>query len=421
MKRICLSLMFVVACSDKDDATTAPPITDTTAADAVGGEDSSTPPDTATEDTATEDTAVQDTPDTHIDPVCPIMEPPGAPEGPSFKNPQAIAVWHDTLYVANRNSDAVDFTAGQAWLTALDKATLKVAGRLGTTNPDPSSLTVRGDTLVVVNRGKVVFDKDWVAEGAGPGSIDLVKLADGTLGDVRSSISIPWTPDKKYDAAPLGIAIVPGTEVAYVGSGTSCRILKVNLDSCQLIKGPAEAIVLHDGTGNHMCRPFVGPEGKVFVTSFNTDQVFTIDTATDAVVGTPYDTKSGDFGGTSSLVYDAKGNMLYYLAEVAATIGRIDLATGKVDPAWAKTGLYPLGLYFNGDASLGTINNGDGTVQRIDTDGASSIFVTLPKDSGPSDLAYQGADLWVVLGGYGGVAKIDIPSQAITAIEPPLQ
>ncbi len=125
--------------------------------------------------------------------------------------------------------------------------------------------------------------------------------------------------------------------------------------------------------------------------------------------------------GTSSLVYDAKANMLYYLAEVAATIGRIDLASGKVEPEWVKTGMFPLGLYFNGDESLGTINNGDGTVQRIATDGTSSIFVTLPVGSGPSDLTWEKTDLWIVLGLYNGVAKVDILTQKMTAIEPPQQ
>ena len=74
-----------------------------------------------------------------------------------------------------------------------------------------------------------------------------------------------------------------------------------------------------------------------------------------------------------------------------------------------------------GGPQLTMINNGDGTVQRIETDGTSSVFVTLPVGSGPSDLVYEGADLWVVLGTYGGVAKVDVPTQAITAIEPPLE
>jgi hypothetical protein len=402
---VILGCLYVLGCGNSETSSTTtdtPPPLDTNG-------DSTAPPDTHGQDTAPPSG-------------CAATNTVELDEGPEFKEPGTIIRAGKYLFVANRNTQD-DFTAGPGWVTAISLDDLEVKFRIGTSRPDPTHLAIHDNSLVVVNRGVTVFDENWVSEGAGPGSIDLIALNEEGPLSVTYSIEIPWSQEDKYGSAPHGLAILPGTNIAYVGSGTSCRLFKVDLSTCDVLNGPTNPIVVHDGGANQICRPIVGPSNTLLISSFNTDTIHTLDTVTDTVAGTAYATSDdpvNNFMGTSSMVFDADSQRVYFLAEVAAKIGYVDLTSGDVTTDWATTGLYPIGLTRSNSGGLLTANNGDATIQEVSTEtGAAAIVTTLVSGSGPAGVTHDDTKLYVALGSYQGVAVVDAKSGMTDALLPP--
>ncbi len=124
------------------------------------------------------------------------------------------------------------------------------------------------------------------------GALDLIALADlgdGLTEDDRTSIALPLSPADPRAGNPRTLVIAPGGRFGYLPSGTSPQLYKVDLDTLEVLRGPANPIAAYIGEGNQLTGLALRGDGVGYVTAFNQDALYLFDTGCDASVLGPID------------------------------------------------------------------------------------------------------------------------------------
>ncbi|MDX1618629.1 MAG: hypothetical protein R3224_07565, partial [Balneolaceae bacterium] len=93
------------------------------------------------------------------------------------------------------------------------------------------------------------------------------------------------------DDPSLGIlgypAHQPGGSHIYFASGTAPVVFKLDMATMSWERGARDPIRLYDSRGNALHDARMGPNGVLFVTAFNRDELYLVDTNCDARLGDP--------------------------------------------------------------------------------------------------------------------------------------
>jgi len=198
--------------------------------------------------------------------------------GAMFQGPGQMAVSGSKAYIPNANvTSYAPFDYAPGSVTVVNLTTRTVTGHIATTFFQPLFAISYGGLVYVVEAGKTGFDASFNVTVATDGGIDVIDPAtDAIVGNIDLGKSAAGRP-----------AVVAGTPFAYVGTSMGGFIMKVNLDAKTVVRGVDDPIRLTSA------RTFISslaatPDGHLLATSFNTDEVYVIDTATDAVAGPPF-------------------------------------------------------------------------------------------------------------------------------------
>lgn len=133
--------------------------------------------------------------------------------------------------------------------------------------------------LYVVCTGEIQFDEQYVPHAAGDSTFEIFDLAQGLA------------PVASLNLGPVGagrIALSPDGAAAYLGNGLNGNVYKVDLGSRGVARGADNPIVL-TGEYTYVSDLAFTPDGRfLLAASFNTDELYVIDPATDAVHPGPY-------------------------------------------------------------------------------------------------------------------------------------
>jgi hypothetical protein len=189
-----------------------------------------------------------------------------------------MAVSGAKVYIPNANvTSYTPFDYAPASVTVVDMTTRTVAAHIATTFFQPVFAISYGGLVYVVEAGKTGFDASYNVTVSTDGGIDVIDPAtDSVIGSIDLGKSAAGRP-----------VVVAGTPFAYVGTSLGGFVMKVNLDAESVVRGVDDPIRLTTA------RTFVSslaatPDGHILAASFNTDEVYVIDTATDALAGPPF-------------------------------------------------------------------------------------------------------------------------------------
>jgi len=147
-------------------------------------------------------------------------------------------------------------------------------------NPQFTAYDAQSQRLYVVSSGDIQFDESFVPHAQSDSYLDVYSFAGGAL--------------VHEDALDLGlvgagrIALSPDGHTAYIGNSLDGGLYRVDLQAMQVLRGAANPITL-TASFTFISDVAYTPDGRwVLATSFNTDELYVLDPATDEVNPGPY-------------------------------------------------------------------------------------------------------------------------------------
>lgn len=257
----------------------------------------------------------------------------GSPETPITsllpRTQEGLAVVGDKLFVcaANffTNGPPVVYGPGMVLVYQMGNSLAPAnPAALYTTFQNPQTLAVGNGQLIVAQTGVLSMDGGWHAQTEG--GLDIYDLAN--LSHVRS-INLGHT-----GVGP--IAVSPDGTTAYVGSQLEAVVFAVDLES-----GDSQRIELFEsGSVQSVFSLQMHPMGLLFATSFNSDQVYIVDTASNKVGPWPFDTafRVGEggmaFAGAHALALRNGRNGVDYQGPDFAVLMSLAARVAAIDTRW---------------------------------------------------------------------------------------
>lgn len=348
---------------------------------------------------------------------CDAADPVTAPSTGSFATPEGVVGAGDLIVVANPDFRGEGFGAGT--VTVIDGTTRRVVNRAPTTAPNPQFLATTDTAVVVVCSGETLWDAGATVHAAvGPGGVDVFPR-DGlrTATGPATHIALPVDPGDPRHGGPGSIAVLPDGHTAYIGSGLSAIVVKVDLASGEVLRGMADPIVLRDHERNDTVTLAWHPSGVVLAATFDTDLLFRIDPNTDTLVGDPVDLgANSDLEGVVDLtVAPGSSPDVLWVMTIASAVGAWDLAGGAAQPRAATAGVAANRIRVGGGYAY-VVNSGENNVQRSPLATLGDVarpFAALPVGSNPWDLAIVGDVAYVTLFRANRVAVVDLATGAL--------
>lgn len=242
-----------------------------------------------------------------------------------LKNPAGLAVEGDRLWVTDVNYLSPTDGFGDAQIAVFDTD----GTRLTTHQLDAKNLQFA--------RSEVIDGDDYIFAVAS-GSIEFVN---GEPQTTSSSHVYRWPSDVELDAldsaavatlevteptrsAALGqIHRKPGTDLAYIASGVAPVVYVLDLKSMEWIRGIDDPIEVYSTTREALHHGAFDDRGIFYLTAFNQDALYLIDTRCDAVLAGPIDLGQNPelLEGPHGVV--AREQSAYFIMSLSNSLGRV--------------------------------------------------------------------------------------------------
>jgi hypothetical protein len=346
--------------------------------------------------------------------------PSGGAGGANFDHPEGVAIAGPWVVVTNTAYRGATGEFGEGSITVVDAAARAAVHRIPTSRPNPQYVVATDTHLFAVCSGQTRFDLDLglnhlVGEGA------IVRFPLDTLlaaEEAEATLVFPFDAADPTGGAPGSIALVPGTPYAYVASGLSARVYKVDLSAMAFVRGPDDPIVVREHELNDtLTVTFHAASATVLVTSFDTNALYRLDPTTDALLGAPVDLGlSADLEGPVDVaVLPGADPDVFALMSLSSSVAAWTAGEPSASPGLFTTGAVPNRITAH-DGWLYVTNSGANNLQRIHPAGGTSElpFAVLPVASNPYELAVAvdagGPRGYVSLFLADAVAVIDLAS-----------
>lgn len=251
----------------------------------------------------------------------------------SLKNPSGVVATKDFIYVTNVHYLGTAQGYGPGSVTILDRKTREVLGNVPTTHKNPQYITlldtVDGARIVISNGGAVRLGSGGVVAES-DGSLELWEEGEDPL---RPAVEI--YPIEQLVEGSVG---VPGrAEIAsdgrsiYVMSGIAPGLLKLDLVEKRWVYGAERPLRLYEAEGDTTHSIAMGADDLLYITSFNQDALYVLDTSCDEILIGPVDlgTTGNMLEGPQSIALDfrseAQGDFtdVYFLMSISNVLGKV--------------------------------------------------------------------------------------------------
>lgn len=246
--------------------------------------------------------------------------------------PQGIGLSAHYIYVANTAYRGPgDYGPGS--VTVLARESLEVLGRVETAHPNTAFVksveTPDGPRLVVVNTGAIEVNQDgaFVRSDA---SLEIWRETGDPLAPEREVYALARTQNPRM-GAPGEPIVAPAAQAIYLTSATAPVVFKFDLGARRWLRGSDDPIVLYPSSGDEMLSATIDARGILYVSAFNQDALYLVDTACDAPLAGPIqlDQSPGQLEGPQALalVERAPGLAeLYFAMTLSNAMGKVALA-----------------------------------------------------------------------------------------------
>ena len=177
-------------------------------------------------------------------------------------------------------------------MTAVDKETAEIVGEWETAGKNPQFLTYVDDRplgayLFVVNSGAVAYVDGRFRSTSTP-SLERWSFGEDLTLQSRELLSLEASADAAV-AAPGELLISSDGRIGYLAGATEPVLYKVDLENMDWIRGPDDPIRIGNVSGDALYHAALDDRGIVYVTSFNEDALYLIDTTCDERLAGPID------------------------------------------------------------------------------------------------------------------------------------
>jgi hypothetical protein len=242
---------------------------------------------------------------------------------PSFRNPSGVAEFARHLWVTDVNYISPSQGFGPSTVVKRnlesDEEEIIEMSFLNTQFADVFEFGSE-EVLVLTSTGAVQF-VDRKAMATSSGAVDVI-ASDGTMRTVEFPV-----PSPQRSGALSRPAQPPGSKYLYFTSATAPEIYKLDVETLTWVRGPEDPIVLYESEEDTLHHISAGPDGMLYVTAFNTDEIWRVDTRCDEVLAEPVKVgRSSLLEGPHMIqVVDAPegGVDAYYLLSLSNRLGRV--------------------------------------------------------------------------------------------------
>jgi hypothetical protein len=212
-------------------------------------------------------------------------------------------------------------------VTVIDRATREVLGELEVGAPNPHFVQVLevdgAERVVVVNSG-TFEDVSGAAEPGSDAEVLILTETDAPLSPARRS----------YPLARDGEVGVPGRALPspdgrhlYFASGTAPVLFKLDAIEGRWVRDASDPIRVYETSDTALHRAAIDADGIIWMTAFNTDRLYAVDTRCDATLGEPIELGLAPerLEGPLPLVIRevAGGRELYFATSLSEVLGRV--------------------------------------------------------------------------------------------------
>ena len=197
-----------------------------------------------------------------------------------LEGPAGIAILGDHVYVG-----AVQFRGeteyGPGAIVVIDRATREVMGAIATHRQNPQALDVVDGKLFVVDSGAFALADGRYVAGT-EGAVEVWTPTDDPLAPNREFAALPLVDDPAVGVP--GRPAIGADSVVYLPSATGPVVFSYDVEAMEWVRGADDPIRLYDTDLDALHHAAFGPQGVLYVTAFNEDKLFLVDTTCDAVL-----------------------------------------------------------------------------------------------------------------------------------------
>jgi hypothetical protein len=269
--------------------------------------------------------------------------------GTPFEEPVGVAVTNGRVYVTNNNLDENFNPMGNGFISVLNATNSQFITTIPASGVNTTSMAVIGNTIYAMNNGAVLFDpetNEFTCDFDFPPSIDLINSQTNVLFD---NIAIPLSFENPTVCLPNPLVSTPDGRFGYTGLGLVGALLKIDLQTGDVVNGTDDPIVITDLDSLNLTADIAIRDDLLFTTLFLADQIAVIDTDTDEVNPFPYiapfpagirafDPGSNFFDGVQSLAIrpgepgvNFSGPDIFFITGISEQLGSVDSTLGLIE------------------------------------------------------------------------------------------
>lgn len=262
-----------------------------------------------------------------------VVELTGSP----FEEPAGVLVSNGKVYISNNNLDEFFSPNGNGFVNVIDPNTNLITDTINASGANTSSMIIFDGSIFAMSNGNVLFDLEtfqFSCDFDFPPSIDEI---DPVTDNVINTIDIDLSEENSLVCLPNNLT-ADDQGFAYTGLGLVGALLKVDLLTGQVVRGPDNPIVITDLSGLNNTADIVIKDNLLFTTLFNSDQIAVLDTDNDQVNPFPYftpfpagirgdDPNASIFDGVQSLALrqgEFTGADIYFITGISMQLGSLD-------------------------------------------------------------------------------------------------
>jgi DNA-binding beta-propeller fold protein YncE len=242
-----------------------------------------------------------------------------------FDAPQGVTASDDYIYVTNTHYRSNTFDEGS--VTVVDRDSLEVVARVATTKKNPqfaeTIVTSDGPRIVIVSSGDI--GQSGVARS--DGAVELWAETDEPGAPDREVFVLESTDDQRHGAPGRPLLTPDGTRL-YMPSATAPALFALDLEQKTWLHDTADPLTVYDSQDLALDTAAIDSRGIIYVTAFNEDALYLVDTSCDEVLAGPIDlgvTSLGEGPQDVQIVEASQGATAFFIMGGSNVMGKVEL------------------------------------------------------------------------------------------------
>lgn len=252
-------------------------------------------------------------------------------EDPDLANPSSVALSGDYAYISDVNYLSQSEGFGPGSIAVIDRQTHEVVNRWETTFKNPQYIAVETiderPVLLVSGSGALAMGDEGV-RATSAGGLEYYDLGDDPRAPSGQAYPLGQAQYPRVGAPGRPMLNGEGSRLYFV-SALAPVLFVFDIEAQRWRHDAGDPFVLYEADGDTTHGAALGPEGLLWVSAFNEDALYLVDTTCDAIVAGPIDVGQAAhmLEGPQAIAWtdEAADREAYFIYTIANAMGRIRL------------------------------------------------------------------------------------------------